>query len=113
MFPLWYTHRKVDFHWLIDQLHPLLDATHGSEVILFHGLVMGVGVDHGGVELLVAQEFLDRSDRTASIEQLSSGGVAQAVRVDFYPHPLPSIADATLYQVFTQRLVAVEEDVVT
>ena len=97
---------------MTDQFQALLDAAHGGEVVLFHGLVVGAGIDHGGVELLVPQELLDGGDRAAGVEQLRGGGVAQAVGVDLHPHALPGVADAGMRQVFTERLVAVQEDVV-
>ena len=90
----------------------MLDAAHGGEVVILHGLVVGAGVDHGGVELLVPQELLDGGHRATGVEQLGGGGMPQAVRIDLHPHPLPGILDATVHQVFAQRLVAVEEDVV-
>ena len=35
------------------------DSLHGGEVVVRHRLVMGTRIDHGGIELLVAQEALN------------------------------------------------------
>ena len=85
---------------------------HGSEVVVFDGLVVSMGIDHGGVELLVPQELLDGSDRATGIEQLCGGGVSEAVRVNLDPTCFPASVMRGMDQVFAQRLVAVEEDVV-
>ena len=47
-----------------------------------------------------------------AFEQLRRGGMAQAVRVHLHPHPLPGVFDAGARQVFLERFVAVQEDVV-
>ncbi len=68
---------------------------------------MGVGVDHGGVELLVTQELMDGSDWASGVEQLGYRGVPQAVRVDLDPGALPNIENASMQQIFAERLVGV------
>ncbi len=101
-----------EIHRLIDQFKASLDPLHGSKVVVFNGLDVGMGVDQGIIGLLVPQELLDRGNRAAGVEQLRGGGVAEVVRGDLHPGALPGIADTTVYQVFTQRLVTVQEHVI-
>ncbi len=41
-----------------------------------------VGVDHGGFDILVAQEFLDGADIVAGLQKVGSEGVAENVGCD-------------------------------
>ena len=97
---------------MTDQLQALLDASHGGEVVRFHGLVIGAGVHHGGVELLVPQELLDAGHRAAGVQELRGSGMAQAMRVHLHSHPLPGISNPGARQVFLELLVAVQEDMI-
>jgi hypothetical protein len=86
MLPHGSAHWLGDIQRLIDQLQPLLDPVHGGEVVVFHGLVVGIGIDHGGVELLVTQELLDGSDRATGVQV--HGGVLDPSGVDIHWHPI-------------------------
>jgi len=71
-----------------------------SAIIGFNRRVLNTGVDHGGRDRLVSQEFLNAGDVHACIEQASGAGVAQAVRVQvFDPH-----RSADLGNMFAQPL---------
>jgi hypothetical protein len=41
-----------------------------------------VGVDHGGFDIFVAEEFLDGADVVAVLEQVGGKGVAESVATD-------------------------------
>ena len=41
-----------------------------------------MGVDHGGFDVLVPEEFLDGADVVAVLEKLGGEGVAEGVRGD-------------------------------
>lgn len=69
-------------HRLGDQLQADFDALHGGEEIGLHGGVIGAGIDHGGVELLVTQDLLNAGDRAACGEELGGAGMTQTVSVE-------------------------------
>ena len=43
-----------------------------------------MGVDHGGFDVFVAEEFLDGSDVVAVLEEVGGEGMAEGVRADFF-----------------------------
>lgn len=43
----------------------MFHGRHSLKIVLEHGPIMGAGIDHGGVEPLVAEEALDRGDLEA------------------------------------------------
>ena len=68
-------------HRLRDEIQPLLDPAHGSEVIISNILVMRSGIDHRAAQLLMPQKFLDGGNTTASIEYLRRTRMAQTVGI--------------------------------
>jgi hypothetical protein len=74
---------------------------------------MDPGIDHGGVQFLVAEELLNGGDPAACVQELGGGGVAQAVRVDLHNHPIPGRFEASTDQILADRLIAVQENMVS
>ncbi len=52
------------------------DPVERQAIIGFDGRVLNAGIDHGGANLLMAEELLDGGDVHAGIEQARGTGVA-------------------------------------
>jgi hypothetical protein len=61
-------------------------------------LLEDVGVDHGGLDALVAKELLNGADVVAASEQVGGEGVPEGVAGDALPDPRASagVADGAL-----------------
>ena len=104
--------RRRRIRVLVDKLQPLLNAAHGLEVVVGHGLVVDAGVDHGRVHPPVAHEPLDGGHVAAGVDQLGGKGMAQHVGRDVHPDLLPHRLEPVADQLLGDGPAAVEEDVV-
>ena len=56
-----------------------LNLADGPMIVGFNGRIFDTGVDHGGIDHLVAQEFLDAGNLHPGVEQARGTGVPQAM----------------------------------
>ena len=70
--------------------------------------LQNMGVDHGGFNILMTEQFLDSADIVAVLEQMGSEGVAKGVRgdgfVNFYE--LSGLANCLLQNCLIQMMTA-------
>lgn len=78
-------------------------ATHGQAAAL-----EDVGVDHGGAHVLVAEEFLHRTDVVAVFQEMGSEGVAEGVAGNALANPglLGGLPDCSLQVALVQMMAA-------
>jgi len=60
-------------------------AANGETAALQH-----VGVDHGGLDVFVAEQFLDRANVIAVFEEVGGEGVAERMAADAFGDPEPA-----------------------
>ena len=80
----------------------------GAVIDLREVLEVEVGVDLGGADVGVAEQFLYRAQITAGFQQMAGEGVSQGVRVDIPGNALAAspVFDALLYGTCAQPFPA-------
>ena len=85
-------------NYLCNQLHKVRGTAYPQWAAVEH-----MGVDHGGTQIIMAQQLLDRADVLAPLQQVSCKGVSEGVATGLLGHP--SLRQGSLHRLLNQARI--------